>query len=58
MEWAGEKYAITELVDPYHQNALVSPSSQGPRHVMVPPGGIVTLSDVPLVRIPNGFKVP
>lgn len=58
MDWAGEKYAITELVDPYHQNAVVSASSPGPRHVMVPPGAIVTLSDVPLVRIPAGFKVP
>lgn len=59
--WPGADFRFTELTDPYHQNVLMesSPAHQtGTVEITVRPGAIVTLSTVPLKKLPSDFAVP
>lgn len=55
--WPGASFRFTELTDPYHQNALVE-NSEGNVEITVQPGSVVTLSNVPLKKLPEDFTVP
>ena len=59
--WPGANFRFTELTDPYHQNVLMESSSAqqtGTVEIIVQPGAIVTLSTVPLKKVPSDFAVP
>jgi O-glycosyl hydrolase len=58
--WPGAAFQAAELTDPYHQNSLVAqPALQdGSLEITVQPGAIITLSTVPLRRLPPDFIVP
>ena len=60
IEWPGASFRFTELTDPYHQNALIENSiaQEGNLEITVQPGSIVTLSTVPLKKLPADFSVP
>lgn len=61
INWQGTSFRFTELTDPYHQNALVeNPAVQqdGKLEITIQPGAIVTLSTVPLKKLPADFTVP
>jgi O-glycosyl hydrolase len=52
---------FVEIADPYHENSsLVEPINQhgALATVEVPAGGLITLSSVPLLKVPANFKVP
>jgi hypothetical protein len=56
VDWPGAKFTQDELTDPYHQNeAMPVPEDNS---VMIPPGGIITRSSVPLKNLPPAFSVP
>lgn len=57
-KWPDAKPSTLELTDPYHQNQVVTGAVKPAQPVMVPAGGIVTLSDVPLVSLPANFHAP
>ncbi len=49
-----------ELVDPYHENEVrpcPAPMSDGAIEVVVSPGALVTLTNVELGRLPEGFRI-
>jgi len=58
VQWPGAEFTEAELVDPYHANhrlpaaRLVSPVSH-----TVPPGGIVTLTNLPRKELPADFVI-
>ncbi len=56
--WPDAKPTTAELTDPYHQNQILAGAPKPTEPVIIPGGGIVTLSDVPLVSLPAGFQVP
>ncbi len=58
LTWPDAKPTTLEITDPYHQNQVLSGVVDTSKPVIVPGGGIVTLSDVPLVSIPANFQVP
>jgi hypothetical protein len=58
LNWPGARLPIEELTDPYHRNTPVDGYDAGAQRVAVPAGGIVTLSNVPLLTLPNGFQAP
>jgi len=61
VEGAAIPFSHVEVVDPYQENrvsAAPPPGSDGATDVLVAPGVIVTLSTVPLGKVPEGFEAP
>ena len=58
LNWPGIKLLKMELTDPYHQNSVLSETTDPTALVLIPAGAIVTLSDVPLLSLPDDFKIP
>ncbi len=58
LDWVGATLPFAELTDPYHQNEILTGAGGNLREHVVPPGAIVTLSNVPLVKLPAGFETP
>ena len=56
--WPEAKPTTAELTDPYYQNQILAGVPKTSEPVIIPGGGIVTLSDVPLVSLPANFQVP
>lgn len=59
--WPGASFQFMELTDPYHGNTVVEDSGvlrDGSLEITVAPGSIVTLSNVPLRKLPADFTVP
>jgi len=54
IEGAGKGFLWQELTDQYHENAVVE--KHGSARIIIKPGAIVTLSDVPLGTLPSGFN--
>jgi len=56
--WPGAGLKEVELADPYHENTVSpasAPAADGGTEVTVPPGAFVTLTSVPLGKLPEGF---
>ena len=56
--WPGAGLKEVELADPYHENTASpapAPAADGSVEVTVPPGALVTLTSVPLGKLPDGF---
>lgn len=53
LTWPGAEFEFKELCDPYHPNYLQPFTGS---ETMIPPGAIVTLSNVPLLHAPSGEK--
>ncbi len=61
IDWPGASFPFKELTDPYHPNTVVENSGapgDGSIEMTVEPGSIVTLSNVPLTKLPADFTVP
>ena len=61
INWPNASFHFTELTDPYHENAVVENSAvhqDSNLEITVQPGAIVTLSTVPLKKLPLDFTVP
>ncbi len=61
VEGLGISLRDAELADPYHANETVArpkPDSVGENAAVVPPGAIVTLSNVPLGVLPSDMAIP
>lgn len=61
IHWQGVGFRYLEVTDPYHQNAVQAVSelhSDERAGVLVEPGAIVTLSTVPLHKLPSGVLFP
>jgi hypothetical protein len=56
--WPEAKPTTAELTDPYHQNQILTEAPAPSKPIIIPGGGIVTLSDVPLVSLPANFQAP
>lgn len=56
--WPDAKPTTMELTDPYHQNHVLTGAPDPSHPVIVPGGGILTLSNVPLHSVPANFQVP
>lgn len=59
LSWAESRFSVMERVDPYSENAVVpcpSPSADGTLQVLIDPGALVTLSNVPLLKLPADFS--
>lgn len=55
--WPGVEFTWAELVDPYHAGQVFDRADGvGGRNVL-PPGSILTLTDVPLRSLPDGFEI-
>lgn len=60
VEGAGGRFQDVELVDPYHENTpqtAPAPDADGSTEVLVPGGGVVTLSSVRLGKLPDNFRI-
>ena len=60
LAWPNAVFTEMEVVTPYEANAVSSPpkhSDQGIVELTIEPGSIVTLSNVPLGRLPAGFAL-
>jgi len=56
IEQAPMHFTEMELTDPYHENAVIPlPEHREDLTPLVPPGGIVTVTNVPLRQLPPGF---
>lgn len=56
--WPGGRLTEIELADPYHENSvdgLIDPSGEPAGRIIVPPGAVVTVTNVPLGRLPEHF---
>lgn len=61
IEWPGASFQLKELTDPYHRNAVEKLSSEaagGSLETTLEPGSVVTLSNVPLRKLPADFTAP
>jgi hypothetical protein len=61
VEGVGARFRNMEVVDPYHENDVrpaPAPRGDGTTAVLIAPGAIVTLSTVPLGKLPDGFHIP
>ncbi|MBI4578497.1 MAG: hypothetical protein HY718_02275 [Planctomycetes bacterium] len=60
VENAGEPFREMEIVDPYRENTVdAAPGVDGNKtaEALIDPGAIVTLTNVPLGRLPQGFNI-
>lgn len=60
LTWPGVSFDIMEITDPYNQNTIQSIKVQGEaewENITIQPGAIVTLTSVPLNRLPKDFVV-
>lgn len=57
LEWPGAALTEAELVDPYHPNATIDAPDAASGSLTLAPGSIVTLTNVPKGRLPDGFVI-
>ena len=57
VRWPGAKFTEIESVNPYHANQITAVSGKGDQRdaITVGPGTLMTLTNVPLIRLPDGF---
>lgn len=58
--WPGVPFRQMETVDPYHQNdvqAVPASLTDGTTEVIIDPGAVITLTSVPLGKLPDGFVI-
>jgi len=55
VNWPGIKFTEQEISDPYHENCVM-PLPATPSEIIVTPGSIVTLTDVPLGKAPMNLE--
>jgi hypothetical protein len=58
--WPGVQFRQMEIIDPYHQNnvqAVPVPRTDGTIELIIDPGAIITLTSVPLGKLPDGFVI-
>jgi len=58
LDWPIIQLSQRELTDPYHQNSLLGATADSTEPVVVPAGAILTLSNVPLLSLPDDFTIP
>ena len=60
LDWPNVSFDTMEITDPYNQNTIQPVKVDGAgklKHITIPPGAIVTLTSVPLNRLPEDFTV-
>jgi hypothetical protein len=59
VNWPGMTFSEMEIVNPYYQNQVktIQAAGEGAPQVLIEPGAIITLTNVPLRIIPAGFNL-